>query len=211
MIPVNDQSTSQTVGKNLSVAYASAVDNSSHTLADGASLTGTLTLKAGYQLVFVCRRSIYSSLTLSFMSAYVEDEFEDYDTLTLSSSNTNFGSTYRTITYYADDGSTTITAKAGSSHKFITDDLGAGSYDVYYRLHGDASVSNMLVESIFFGAVESVSSDASHYAVGLDQYIIPNMWYHATMGVSASGMTIVGDCNYFPSGSSVDIRVKEVA
>ena len=211
MIPSDNISNIHPYNKNINIPYWTKISNSSDVLDDGKSLTGTIRLKAGYQLAMTASSiEVYSALTVQLVGGYVADEFSEYEQMTFSGASSNYGK-YRTISFYSDNGTTLIKAQASGTFKLISDSISAGTYDVYMAVRGAYDASNIGSNNVYVGAVADATSTQSNYAFGLDIYATPNMWYHEQITVTDDGMAVIGYGSYLSTGTIVDMRMKEVS
>lgn len=211
MINPNDMDAINPTNKLLEIPYWTKASNSSGTLADGESITGTVNLRAGYQLVMTMKNiATYQALTVTLLGGFVPDEFSGYGTLSMSKASNNYGS-YRTIAFYSDNGETLIQNKTSGAFKLITDNIAEGTYDIYTRIEGNYDVTNIGSNPFTFGAVEDATSAQSNYAWGRTTYLEPNVWYHGQITITNAGMALIGFTNYLVDDMSFDIRFKEVS
>lgn len=211
MIPSDNISNIHSGNKLINIPYWTKVSNSSGVLGDGESLTGTINLKAGYQLAMTAPKiAVYSALTVQLVGGYVADEFSGYEQITFSGASSNYG-TYRAISFYSDNGTTLIKTQSSSTFKLISDSISAGTYDVYMAVRGAYDATNIGNNIVYVGAVADATSTQSNYAFGLTAYADPNMWYHKQITVTDDGMAVIGYGSYLSTGTIVDMRMKEVS
>lgn len=202
----------------MDIAYWVAINNSSHTLSPGSSLTGRITLKEGYQLAFTAgSMDAYNNLTLALTGGYEADRFVGYRQIVDNATLEKFGG-YRLVAIYADDGTIKLRGGTNSSHRKIATDIAIGTYDVQFRYVPDPA-DVMALGTYQFGFAAGMVTDAtatrSNYGFG---YLyektapIPFVWINGSLTVSESGMTLTdGGADFGGDGSYVDIRIKEVA
>ena len=200
-IPTDDSSW-KTHG-NMYLAYCQPIDNASHSLAAGDTLTGTYSLREGYQLAYCLNSSTLSSFSLQFQGSFVEDTFSDYTKLQ-ASETTAYGS-YRRIYFYSDSGTTEIGSYASASWRVLNGNLTAGTYEARYSIYS-ADPTSLAANgtSMVLGAVQDNTSTASNGAIGKNVNADFNVWYAGTLVVSDSGMTIIGNN---PTNSNVTYKL----
>ena len=199
------------------VAYWTAIDNSNHALSPGSSLTGRITLKAGYQLAFTAdSMNAYDNLTLALTGGYEADRFTGYRQIVDNATLAIFGG-YRTINFYSDNGITALRSGNSSNHRNIASDIAVGTYDVQFRyVPTDIAASSTHQFSFAAGMVTDATSTTSNYGFGAlsgKTNPIPFVWFNGSLTVSESGMTLTdnGPAFYGGDGSYVDIRIKEAS
>lgn len=197
----------------IDISYFVAASTQSGTLAPGASIEGTYSLAAGCQLVFTCKYDLYSSYELKITGDYVPNTFAGYSDLALSKSLPNYGS-YRTITWYSDDGTTQIRSGASSSFKKVTDELDAGTYDVWYCMATDAAriVNDVVRSDMVIGGVDNNTVTSVYYAYAPPvEYNAVNLWYHGQFTI-AEGQTVIANLTGNPNETTENwtLKIKKV-
>jgi len=178
---------------SINVTHFTRADNSSHKLDPGSTLSGTVEVKAGSQLIFVCKGSNINNIEIKVRGNFVADEFSGYSTFNLDKDASSYGN-YRTITYYSDNGTTQIASKSGAPF-VISNEIGEGTYDAYYRVSSTKEkaddVWGVTRNNFVFGAVNDSTETNCYYAGGIDMYIGINLWHKSQITIANSGMTTV--------------------
>ena len=197
------------------VAYWTKIDNSSHKLEPGASLTGTFVLKKGYQIAYTASYASYNTLTLLLNGAFVPDTFSGYQQLTDIATLPKLGA-YRSISYYSDNKETLLRSSNGTP-RIVSTELPAGTYDVEFRyVPMDIVATSANSEVMGYGMVSNATDTEAVYGFGSKSgktALIPNCWFNGSLTVEASGMYFIssGNAIYGGDGSYIDIRIKEAS
>ena len=203
----------------IDVAYWTKIDNSSHKLEPGGSLTGTFVLKKGYQIAYTAEctndNSAYYTLTLLLNGAFVPDTFSGYQQFTDIATLPKLGK-YRTISYYSDNEETLLRNVDGTP-RIVSTELPVGTYDVEFRyIPIDMSASSANSQMAVYGIVTDATDTGAVYGFGTkggNTLLNPNCWYNGSLTIESSGMYFIsgGSPILGGDGSYIDIRIKEAS
>lgn len=171
----------------LRVAYYNKITISGDSLDPGASLEGYYDLHAGHQLVVLLQNT---ALDVELIGAYESDTFTGYTKLTSTASQT-YGS-YRTIQWYADNGSTLIYSWRSAQFNLYDKSLGAGQYDVIARLV--PKVDSYDKDFLGAGGAADNTSTTINNSFGLtvdDAQIWAYIWVSGSMILDSDNMDLV--------------------
>ena len=202
---------------NNAIAYWQVIDNVSHSLSPGESITGTYYLKAGWQLILTTSVQNNAALSERIRGNYVPETFDDYRLLTtLTDSAIDFpiiSGGYKTVNYYSDNGQTLLVTRSGWPPK-IFDGTVPVEYDVLIRERITVLDARHDTVDRYIGFIDfddSQSTYQSYYACqisnGSTRY---NVWVPGKIKATNSGMTLIVSVKMDNNGTVVDIFAKEV-
>ena len=195
------------------VPYAIVCTNQSGTLEAGASIEGDYVLRSNHQLVYTAQADAgtgsASKLTLRIRGNYRPNQFSDYDAFVINAETPHYGA-YRSVTFYSDNGETSIASINGYKGK-LTDTLTAGTYDVYYRLNIDYP-GTVPQTPVLAGAMEATTDTVVNYASGRNIYPFRKIWSRGQMTIADDNMTVIATISKqnFSNSSYADFRIKGV-
>lgn len=170
--------------------YCIKADNSSHKLTTGESLEGDVNIKSGMQLCFICYDADFSKFEIKLRGNYTPNTFDGYAEINPTNSNTSGYGVYREVTYYKDNGSEVLTTRNGAPLK-ITENLEAGTYDMYCSIRATTITNNIRNTSAVVGGMSANTDTTVYYAGGKHAGLGVAFWHHSTFTLSDSNMTFV--------------------
>lgn len=210
---------------NNAIAYWEHIDNVSHSLEPGESISGTYNLKAGWQLILTT--TVHSTdpayntepvISTRIRGGYVPETFDDYDLLyTITNVSTDFpniGNYKNSIKWYSDNGTTEIASGQGWL-KQIDSNIGPVEYSIVSRVKYDPqiSMSTGIMLKTAIGFVDNVNESNVNYAFlakAKDYSIGANVWVHGTLKATQSNMYLVSSSISSSDSITLEIYGKEV-
>lgn len=202
----------QTVGAYAHMAYIQAVNNSSGSLAPGASLEGTYELKSGYQFAFVFSGNINikDSIDIDLTGGYTPETFAGYTQVEISS-NKYPNANYANFTWYSDNDVTQIFSINMYGAFLADDDFAQGDYDVYYRYVWDYEIANIPTsDTVKFaiGAVDGADDKNAAYSVGVNGVLTATKWYRGSLKALSDNMALIASTRGTTNGT-YEVLVKQ--
>lgn len=203
---------------NNAIAYWEHIDNVSHSLGAGESLSGTYNLKAGWQLILTTTVDTQPYISTRIRGGYVPETFDDYSLLyTITNVSTDFPyvGNYNAKKIYSDNGTTEI-ASFNDFWRQIATGVGPVNYDVIFRCKYDPeiSISSGSMYKTCVGYVSSVSDTVANYgaiAKPGDYQIGCNVWRHGSIKAESSNMIFVSNRISNNDSVTLEIYVKEAS
>lgn len=200
---------------NNAIAYWQKIDNTSHSLEPGESISGTYQMKAGWQLILTTNVAQTTALTERIRGDYVAEDFSEYTTYNITNADLIKKDPYKARTLYSDGGTEQLLSHTGNLLQYTTMDS-PFVYDAYTRyvpinLSASGSISKNAT-----GFVNTLSDENVYYAqiVAVEKTQMSNLWRHITLKATDSSMIWIFTAklgNQIIDNYSLTVKAKEVS